>query len=269
MVFVGRDEELKALSELKSKDNAIAVIYGRRRIGKSFLIRHYLKDSSVLYFEGLEGQPKKQQLRNFILQLNHQTGRHFPYVKSWSEAFFSLEEVLKFKPSWIVLDGFQWMANYRSEIVSELKMVWDQYLSLIPKVSLILCGSISSFMTTKVIKSKSMYGRTDKIIHLKEFNLSESSRMIPAYGFQELLDAQMMLGGIPKYLELIRDFPSLYTAIDELGFKVNGYFVDEFDRIFVSHFGHNEDYIKYLEMEVGVPIKVISVGPNRDETIIL
>ncbi len=80
-----------------------------------------------------------------------------------------------------------------------------------------------------------MYGRTDKIIHLKEFNLSESRKMVPAYGIQELLDAQMIFGGVPKYLELVRDFPSLYTAIDELGFKENGYFVNEFDRIFVSH----------------------------------
>lgn len=247
MNFIGRENELQALSGLKSKKNAIAVIYGRRRIGKSFLIREFLKNSEAIHFEGLEGQSKKQQLKNFILQLNHQTDSHFAHVKSWSEAFLYLEKVLKVKPAWIVLDEFQWMGNYRSEIVSELKMVWDQYLSHIPNVSLILCGSIASFMTSKVIKSKSMYGRTDKIIHLKEFNLSESRKMVPAYGIQELLDAQMIFGGVPKYLELVRDFPSLYTAIDELGFKENGYFVNEFDRIFVSHFGQNEDYKKIID----------------------
>ena len=93
-----------------------------------------------------------------------------------------------------------------------------------------------------------MYGRTDKIIHLKEFSLSESRKMLPSYGIHELLDAQMMLGGIPKYLELIQGFPSLYAAIDELGLRQNGYFVNEFDRIFVSHFGRNEDYKKIITL---------------------
>lgn len=248
MKFIGREKELKALSDLNLKSNAIAVIYGRRRIGKSFLIQEFLKESKTLYFEGLEGMSKRHQLKNFILQLNHQTDSSFPQVKGWSEAFLFLEKVLKVNPAWIVFDEFQWMANYRSEIVSELKMVWDQYFSRIPNVSLILCGSIASFMTSRVVKSKSMYGRTDKVIHLKEFNLSESRKMIPSYGVQELLDAQMILGGIPKYLELIQDFPSLYAAIDELGLKQNGYFVDEFDRIFVSHFGRNEDYMKIINL---------------------
>jgi len=251
--FIGRQKELEALSNLRSKSNTITVIYGRRRIGKSFLIQEFLKKSKALYFEGLEGQSKKQQLKNFILQLNHQTGNNSPPVKSWSEAFLSLEKVLRNNPSWIVFDEFQWMANYRSEIVSELKMVWDQYLSRIPNVSLILCGSIASFMTSQVVKSKSMYGRTDKIIHLKEFSLNESRKMLPSYGIHELLDAQMILGGIPKYLELIQDFPSLYTAIDELGLKQNGYFVDEFDRIFVSHFGRNEDYMKIINLLAKYP----------------
>lgn len=248
MKFIGRENELKALSDLKSKSNAIAVIYGRRRIGKSFLIQEFLKESKALYFEGLEGQSKKQQLKNFILQLNHQTNNKFPPVKSWSEAFLFLGKVLKNDSAWIVLDEFQWMANYGSEIVSELKMVWDQYLSRIPKVSLILCGSIASFMTSQVVKSKSMYGRTDKIIHLKEFSLSESRKMLPSYRINELLDAQMIFGGIPKYLELIQGFPSLYTAIDELALRQNGYFVDEFDRIFVSHFERNENYIKIITL---------------------
>jgi AAA+ ATPase superfamily predicted ATPase len=246
MKFIGREQELKSLADLNAKENAIVVIYGRRRIGKSLLIRQFLKDSKALYFEGLEGQPTKRQLRNFVLQLNHQAGTHFAPVKNWSEAFLYLDEVLRKEPAWLVLDEFQWMANYRSQIVSELKMVWDQYLSRIPGVSLILCGSIASFMTSKVVKSKAMYGRTDKIIHLREFVLSESSQLLPAYGIRELLDAQMILGGVPKYLELVSDYPSLYTALDELAFKNNGYFLDEFDRIFVSHFGSNEDNIKIV-----------------------
>ena len=77
MSFIGREKELAALRNLLPRENAIAVIYGRRRIGKSSLIREFLRESDALYFEGLEGRPKRQQLNSFILQLNHQTGQAF------------------------------------------------------------------------------------------------------------------------------------------------------------------------------------------------
>lgn len=231
MQFIGRKKELDTLNKLLTRENSVAVIYGRRRIGKSFLIREFLKKCNALYFEGLEGLPKRQQLNNFILQLNYQTDNSFKNVQSWSEAFLKLESVVKDKPAWVVLDEFQWMANYRSEIVSELKMIWDQYLSRIPNVSMILCGSIASFMTTKVVKSKAMYGRTDVVIHLNEFKLIESRQMLKSYGFQELIDAQMILGGIPKYLELLSGYNSLYIALNDLAFTETGYFVEEFERI--------------------------------------
>ncbi len=247
MKFIGRENELRSLARLRSRANTIAVIYGRRRVGKSLLIQQFLKDQKALFFEGLEGQSTRRQLRNFVIQLNHQTGRSFLVSKSWSEAFLSLEEVLKESPAWVVLDEFQWMGNYRSQIVSELKMAWDQYLSRIPNVSLILCGSIASFMTKKVIKSRALYGRTDLVIHLREFLLSESRLMLPEYGLQELLDAQAILGGVPKYLELLKGYSSLYTALDELAFSENGYLTDEFDRIFISHFASNDDYAKIID----------------------
>lgn len=73
----------------------------------------------------------------------------------------ALSEALEKRPMVIVLDEFQWLANYRSELVSTLKMVWENYLSRKPGRTLILCGSIASFMTTKVLKSSAFYGRVD------------------------------------------------------------------------------------------------------------
>ncbi len=157
-----------------------------------------------------------------------------------------LEPALKQNPGCIVLDEFQWMANYRTAIVSDLKMVWEQYLSRIPGVALILCGSIASFMLTRVIRSSALYGRTDRTIHLHPFQLTDTARMLPALGMDELLEAQMILGGVPKYLELIRDYPSLYLALDDLAFSENGFLAHEYDRIFVSHFGRNEDFPRII-----------------------
>ncbi|MEN8255151.1 MAG: ATP-binding protein [Verrucomicrobiota bacterium] len=248
-LFVGRERELDQLrTTLDRSRPSVSVVYGRRRVGKSALIRKALEGRPALFFEGLENQATSVQLSNFCLQLAKQSGsttqRETP--KTWREAFLLLEPVLKKRPACLVLDEFQWMANYRSAIVSDLKMVWEQYLSTIPGVSLIMCGSIASFMLKKVVKGSALYGRTDRVVHLREFSLAETARMLPGYGREELLDTYMILGGIPKYQELLRDYPSLYLAIEELGFRENGFLVDEFDRIFVSHFGRNEDYARIV-----------------------
>lgn len=200
-VFVGRDRELAQLRAFLDRSQpSIAVVYGRRRVGKSALIRKALDGRPALYFEGLENQPTSVQLSSFRLQLATQTGpggeKEAP--KTWREAFLLLEPVLKQTPACVVLDEFQWMANYWSAAVSDLKMVWEQYLSRIPGVSLIMCGSIASFMLKKVVKGSALYGRTDRVIHLREFCLAETREMLPDYGTDELLDAYMMLGGIPN-----------------------------------------------------------------------
>lgn len=255
-MFVGREYELKQLDKfLRNEKQSVAVIYGRRRIGKSELIRRSLQKRNAFFFEGLENRPQKSQIANFILQLGRQveslTANQTP--KTWREAFFLLEKPLKKKPACIVLDEFQWMANYRREIVADLKMVWDQCLSSIPRVHLILCGSIASFMITKVIKSNALYGRTDLVVHLKSFCLAETKRLLHQKGIDEVIDAQMLLGGVPKYLELIGNWPSVHLAIEELAFCENGYFLDEYDRIFTSHFGKNRDYEKIVRVLVAHP----------------
>jgi AAA+ ATPase superfamily predicted ATPase len=173
--FVGRRSEIQTLrTMLDTQTPGIAVIYGRRRIGKSALIRKALEGRPAVYFEGLEGQGKQKQIRNFLLQLDRQISIDVKKVSTWSEAFLLLLPALRAQPACIVLDEFQWIANYGSEIVAELKMVWDQYFCHIPGVSMILCGSIASYMTTKVIRSKALYGRTDHVLNLREFRLDET-----------------------------------------------------------------------------------------------
>ncbi len=142
---------------------------------------------------------------------------------SWREAFAHLYNELKAETAHIVLDEFQWMANYRSEIVSDLKMMWELHISRLNGTTLILCGSIASFMITKVIKSSALYGRTDLVIHLRGFLLPETNEMLESQGQSETIEAQMMVGGVPKYLELIRDSASVYSAMEELAFTETGY----------------------------------------------
>ena len=246
--FIGREEELGNLrAVIDSPKSAIVVIYGRRRIGKSELIRKAFEGRKSISIEGLENGNKSVQMAAFLFQLSQQfknatvLDRH-PRPASWKELFVLLYDMIKDDPCHICLDEFQWMASYRSGIISELKLVWDQYLSRLPGVTLILCGSIASFMVTKVIRSSALYGRTDLHIHLKQFTIKESAQMLAGRGFLETLDAHLFTGGIPKYIDILRDGASIRVALQKHAFTSTGYFVSEFDRIFVSHFGRNPDF---------------------------
>lgn len=250
-MFVGRKQEINKLRELvEGQRPRIGVIYGRRRIGKSELIRESLRGRQAYFFEGLENQSKANQLTNFAFQFRQQfqASESEAKTKNWREAFAQLNPILEKNPGTVVFDEFQWMANYRSQIVSDLKMIWDQYWSRIPGVNLILCGSIASFMTSRVIKSNALYGRTEVIIHLTEFKLSESRALLNAKSEEEVLDAHMVVGGVPLYLNLLATKSSVQLGVNELAFTKDGYLVEEFDRIFTSHFGGNRDFQAIIEV---------------------
>ncbi|MCP4138650.1 MAG: ATP-binding protein [bacterium] len=250
-MFIGRNKEIESLNKIIDTEQAtIGVLFGRRRIGKSELIRKAFENKNVLFFEGAENRSKEEQIENFIFQLSYQVKKEYSTkkIKTWREAFILLYEEVQTAPAHIVLDEFQWMANYRHEIVTDLKMVWDLYMSRLPGSTLILCGSIASFMTTKVIKSTALYGRTDLVIHLKEFLLPETKELLAGKGILEVLEAQMLFGGVPKYLNLVRLKPSIRIGMEELAFTETGYFTNEYDRIFLSHFGKNPEYERIVRV---------------------
>ena len=260
-MFIGRDEELQALrTAIQAREPHLAVIYGRRRIGKTSLIRHAVGREPVLFIEGLENQSTQAQIQSFLMQASRQLRKKLPEAKNWHEALMGLDNVLQKRRMTIVLDEFQWLANYRQELVSTLKMVWEQYLSRGPGRTLILCGSIASFMTTKVIRSSAFYGRTDLVIHLQGFQLGETARLLRGRGFQEVLDAQCYTGGVPKYLELLAAAPSVVLGMEKEAFRADGYFVEEYERIFVSHFGRNDEYPRLVRALADSPY-----GLNRRE----
>ena len=249
MDFYGRKQEITDLQTvINSEDPRVAVVYGRRRIGKTSLIREALRNVPFLIIEGLENRPKRDQVSHFIYQVCYQLElpqpkKEFP---GWEQAFIFLYESLLDRPHHIVLDEFQWMGNYRQEIVSDLKAIWEQYISTIKGVSLILSGSVASFMVRKVIRSSALYGRVDVEINLKGFQLHETAHMLSSRGVSEIMEAQIFSGGVPKYIELLERESSVRLGLGQIAFSPNGYFVTEYPRIFVSHFGKNENYEKIV-----------------------
>lgn len=253
-MFVGRSEETAVLrAAIEARTPKIALIYGRRRIGKTSLIRQAIGREPALFIEGLENRPTQAQIASFLDQASHQLRRKLPAATTWQAALMALDQALAGRRMVIVLDEFQWLANYRSELVSTLKMVWENHLSRKPGRTLILCGSIASFMTTKVLKSSAFYGRTDVVVHLQGFRLAETARMLPKRGVQEILDAQCFTGGVPKYLELLAAAPSIALGMEQQAFRADGYFVEEYERIFTSHFGTNSEFQRLIRALASSP----------------
>ena len=243
--FIGRAKEISLLRDtINSSRASIALVYGRRRIGKTSLITKALEHRSFLTFEGLENRSTKQQIEAFLFQLHH--GQHpseeLKKAKSWREALMHLYQAVKSEPCHMVFDELQWMANYRKDMISDLKMMWDQYFSKLPGLTLIVCGSNASFMVKKVLNSSALYGRVDLQIELHPFTLGETAQILPEKGFAEQLDAHLYTGGVPKYLELLQGSNSNTIAMNQEAFTPSGYLVSEFDRIFLSHFGGNSNF---------------------------
>lgn len=153
---------------------------------------------------------------------------------SWKDAFLVLFEAIKDRPRPVAFDELQWMANYRHELVSDLKYVWDGFFGKLTGQKLILCGSIASFMINKVIKSSALYGRVDAQIRLEGFSLAETRELLKNRGVDEILHAQMVTAGVPKYLRLLSEYPSIQLALQDLAFPPNGYLTIEYERIFTS-----------------------------------
>jgi hypothetical protein len=130
-------------------------------------------------------------------------------------------------------------------------MIWDQYWSQSKIQGLVLCGSIASFMLRDVIRSKAFYGRIQTIIHLKELSPADVHKLLPRRSSEERLLAMMHFGGIPLYLNQIDEYLSLSDALNELCFMPNGYFTEEYQRIFLSHFAkskHHTDVVETLNL---------------------
>lgn len=247
--FVGRREELSSLrAEIQSIRSSLSIVYGRRRVGKSFLIAEAARGAKFYSFEGLENKSSLAQRRIFKEQLaNYGVDVDGDGVPSWFQLLSRLQDLISSdEPTVFLLDELQWLANYRTELVSNLKLVWDQILSKNDRCKLVLCGSVASFMVRKVIRSKALYGRSNLNIHLLPFKLAESREMFPDKSLEEVVLAQLLVGGVPKYMSLLADKGSILLSLAFHCKGRNAYFLDEYEKIFVSHFGSDSIYEKLV-----------------------
>jgi len=258
-VFVGREEETRVLTEPNWRSRALlVVVYGRRRVGKTALVGHAYRDRALWKFEGLENGDTRTQLALFTKDLCRYTGQSELRVNDWDSAFRALDRALasyatRHDRSIVVfLDEFQWLCEMKPKLVSLFKYHWDNYLSRHTTATFVLCGSVSSFIVKKVVRSRALYGRIDIELALGPLPLSEARQLLPdSMSAGECLEVNMVFGGIPQYLSELNPRLSLVQNLNEYAFKPSGYFFQEFGRLFISHFASHPGYERILRAVAG------------------
>ncbi|GHT74968.1 ATPase [Bacteroidia bacterium] len=272
--IIGRKKEQQLLEEYYHSDKAeFLVVCGRRRVGKTFLIRECYRDKFAFYLSGAENATKAAQLKNFNVAINTYSGYPYPAVTDWQDAFLQLQHYIENKTAKekIVLffDELPWLDNKKSGFLSAFEYFWNTFASANRNILLIACGSATSWIVSKIINSRGgLHNRVTRQIFLEPFTLQETEQFLKSRNIAmkriQIIECYMIMGGIPYYLEQIDRTTGLSQNIDNLFFTKNGILRNEFPRLFSSLFKHSENYIKIIKA-LGKKNK----GLTRDEIILI
>lgn len=259
-IIFGRASEVKILERLLHSSKAeFLAIYGRRRVGKTYLIHEYFKDKGVYFsITGSFDSNKKLQLRKFHREFVH----IFPdfaklkEFKDWDEALYALKEaVVNIDPAKKVIiffDELPWLASKRSGFMPALEHIWNQYFSRLKNVILIVCGSSANWMIKKVISNKKgLYGRLSEQIKLNAFTVDETEKFLLSQNVKlsrkQIVELYMAVGGIAKYLTYVLPGESVAQVINRLCFNPQGQLVGEFHNLYQSLFEDSQKHVQIVK----------------------
>jgi predicted transcriptional regulator len=259
--FIGRTTELQKLEDLhKQPSPGLVVIKGRRRIGKSRLVREFANRAvkgRFWSFAGLapeEGLTAQHQRDNFARQMSSFLKTPPFTFQDWTDAFEHLSLHLK-QGDIVLLDEISWMGNKDPSFIPKLKAWWDK--QTLPIIG-VFCGSVSTWIEENILKSTAFFGRVNLTISLEPLSITESAALLRARGFQsspyDMFKLIGIMGGIPWYLEQVKPGITADEIIKQLCFDKDGLLVHEFERIFYDLFnGKGENYKKILrELQDGM-----------------
>ncbi len=249
--MIGRkQEEIILANALESTRPELIVVYGRRRIGKTYLIREVYKNHIQFEFSGIHKVSKKKQLKNFHLALSDKKFKG-KTPSDWIGAFHQLSQYIdKLKSTSkkvIFIDEFPWLDTRRSNFLPAFDHFWNSRASKRKDLVVVICGSASSYMIKKIIKNKGgLHNRLTQTIELTPFNLQETELFLKHHKVKlsryDILQLYMAIGGVPYYLEKIRPGESVAQAIDRLCFTKNGFLRLEFNLVFASLFDQYDNH---------------------------
>lgn len=257
--IIGRKEEIHLLDRLYRSQNAeFLAVYGRRRIGKTFLITQFFKDKGIFFeITGAPNTTTTEQLINFHDEFCalFTSEAIIKTPKNWSEAFRRLREALKkINPSQKIIlffDELPWLATARSQFLAALDYNWNRHFSRMPNVLLIVCGSAASWMVNQIVNNKGgLYGRLSAHLRLLPFTFSETEEYLQSRGINlprtQICELYMVTGGVPKYLSYLEQGLSATQCIHSLCFTPQAPLLTEFHKLYHSLFRHPEPHLKIV-----------------------
>lgn len=270
--MVGRIFEQNELKRaVDSNESEFIMIYGRRRVGKTFLIREFFHDNFVFSCTGIAKGDKEEELMNFRNELaRRDESTAYPVFRNWMEAFNSLRALVERSQEnrkVIFLDETPWMYTQKSDFLKALEHFWNNWACSQHNIILIVCGSAASWMVKKMIRDKGgLHDRVTLPLRLLPFTLSETKEYLLDRGidwdYKTIAECYMILGGIPYYLKLLDKRFSLAQNIDRLFFTENAFLKSEFENLYSSLFRNSNDYIKIVEI-----LSRKKMGYTRDEIV--
>ncbi len=254
-MLVGRENERKRLSDLLETDKSeFVAVYGRRRIGKTFLIRESFGYNFAFEHTGLRSGGMEKQLKAFRDKIAKCGYRDCPDLKDWADAFSRLGELLERKPSGkkvIFLDECPWLDTARSGFLDELDHFWNDWCTMRKDIVLVICGSAASWIVEKVIDNYGgLHNRLTRQIYLRPFTLHECEEFVRAKGIvfnrRQILECYMIMGGVPYYWDMLDKSLGLAQNIDALFFRDKGELREEYGRLYSSLFRHPDPFLKVI-----------------------
>lgn len=272
MKFIGRKEEIRQLQAYyeSGKPEFIAV-YGRRRVGKTFLIDEFFQYTYAFSTSGVLEGTHTEQMTAFTQALR-KIGYQGNMPKSWLEAFFSLSELLEKtlqedRRCVIFIDELPCFDTPRTGFIQAFGHFWNTWAQKHPQVFLIVCGSATTWMVKNIIDSHGgLHNRITHEIHLHPFTLNETEAMLQSMQMNwdrlSILQIYMVMGGVPYYLSLLHKGESVAQAIDRLYFSPNANLQSEYRRLFASLFKEPEPYLEIMRI-----LSTSKKGITREEIV--
>lgn len=258
--IIGRREEQETLNKvLASSESSFLAIYGRRRIGKTYLIKNYFNDKGVFFhLTGIQDASLDIQLQNFTVEFSDLflKGKEMTKPKDWFAAFQLLRKEIEKIPRTVKVivffDELPWLSSPRSMFLQALDHLWNRYLSEISNVILVVCGSAASWMIDNIINHKGgLHGRVTREIRLLPFTLKETEEFLQAKSInlerKQVLELYMCLGGVAKYLSYLERGRSVAELIGELCFSYNAPLLAEFHKLYRSLFYEHDGHVQIVK----------------------
>ena len=254
--IIGRDPEKQMLAEiLGSSEAELLAVYGRRRVGKTFLIRNIYTKYLAFEFTGIHHVTLAEQLENFTRAIWTAAGVGVGRPKNWMEAFAILQQylepLLKQKKQVIFFDEFPWIHTPRSNFLQAFAHFWNTWASRQPNLIVVICGSSASWMIQRVFNDRGgLHNRVTKRMRLLPFTIAETGKYFYQRGIRlenhQVLELYMAMGGVPQYLKEVKTGESAAQAINRICFSKDGFLRTEFPNLFSSLFDNSNYHTEVI-----------------------